>query len=65
MKRTGDQVSTPELEKALRSAAYLVEKHGEEFIPFFVRLEDELKARRANSDVRARARALLQQQAGL
>ncbi|ADJ22983.1 conserved hypothetical protein [Hyphomicrobium denitrificans ATCC 51888] len=63
MTQRGDQVSTQELEQTLRVLAKLVASNGGgDYVPLFVRIEDELKARRASSDARSRARALLQQE---
>lgn len=60
MPRRDDEISTPELERTLKVLAKLVAgKGGEAYAPLFVRVEEELQARRSASDVRARARALL------
>jgi hypothetical protein len=62
MNRPSEHITTQDLERALRVLAKLVAgRDGDLYVPFFVRIEDELKARCASSDVRARARALLQQ----
>lgn len=63
MSNSGVQVSTEDLEHTLRVLARLVSGvGGDAYVPLFVRVEDEIKARRASSDARSRARALLQQE---
>lgn len=53
-------VSTPRLERALRTCAGIVAgRGGEAYVALFERLEAELAERARQQDARARARALL------
>jgi hypothetical protein len=49
----------PDLEHALMQAAYLVELHGDAYVPVMDRLEQEVLAARERSSGRSRAQRIL------
>lgn len=52
------EVTVERIERALEVAAELVAHHGEVFAPIFIRLEEELAARRRTQSAVDRAREL-------
>jgi hypothetical protein len=55
-----EEITTEQLQRALRTLAKLVAgKGGEAYVPFFERIEAELAQRERVRDAKERARALL------
>lgn len=54
-------VSNERLKAALRTAAELVDVHGDEYLPVFERLEAEWIVRQKNTNTKDRIKALLRE----
>lgn len=57
----GESVGRGDLESAFREAAKLVVEQGDEFLPIFERLEQEVETADARESARAKARAIVDQ----
>ncbi|WP_428526047.1 hypothetical protein [Roseibium sp.] len=57
---SGRPIDTARLKSALKVAALLVQKLGDDYLPFFMRLETELAQHEAKEAARARVQKVLE-----